>query len=166
MERLALRLVPAFAVALGLPAGFFEPAFTSPLFRLRLSHYPPVELEPGQFGIAPHTDTTFFTLLAQDGTGGLCVAMPDGRWVAVPPLADAIVVNTGELLRQWSNDRVPSTRHYAVNMSGSDRYSLPFFFNATADYTMECLPTCTSPGNPPKYPPMSFLESQAVVQGE
>jgi isopenicillin N synthase-like dioxygenase len=167
MEQLALRLLPAFALALDLPEDYFTPAFADPLFRLRLSRYPPVDLEPGQFGIAPHVDTTFFTLLAQDGAGGLCVQAPqDGRWLSVPALDKHLVVNTGELLRQWSNHRVPSTRHYAVNTSGTDRYSLPFFFNATASHTMTCLPSCTSPDNPPRYPPMSFLESQGIAQGE
>ena len=65
MEKLALSLLPAFAVALDLPPKFFEESFTYPLFRLRLSHYPPANLESSQYGIAPHTDTSFFTLLAQ-----------------------------------------------------------------------------------------------------
>ena len=66
MERLSMSLLPCFAVALGLPPGYFDEAFTRPLFRLRLSHYPVVQkLEPSQYGIAPHTDTSFFTLLAQ-----------------------------------------------------------------------------------------------------
>ena len=65
MEKLALTLLPSFALALDLPSNFFEKAFTYPLFRLRLSHYPPANLESSQYGIAPHTDTSFFTLLAQ-----------------------------------------------------------------------------------------------------
>ena len=65
MEKLALSLLPSFAVALDLPPTFFEEAFTYPLFRLRLSHYPPANLETSQYGIAPPTDTSFFTLLAQ-----------------------------------------------------------------------------------------------------
>ena len=65
MENLALNLLPSFAVALDLNANYFDAAFTQPLFRLRLSHYPPANLESSQFGIAPHTDTSFFTLLAQ-----------------------------------------------------------------------------------------------------
>jgi isopenicillin N synthase-like dioxygenase len=75
-------------------------------------------------------------------------------------------VNSGELLRQWSNDRFLSTRHFANNTSGESRYSVPFFFNANADYPMECLPSCHGPGNPPRYPTISYKESQAVVQGE
>ena len=65
MEKLALSLLPVFAVALDLEPNYFEAAFTQPLYRLRLSHYPPANLESSQYGIAPHTDTSFFTLLAQ-----------------------------------------------------------------------------------------------------
>jgi isopenicillin N synthase-like dioxygenase len=47
-----------------------------------------------------------------------------------------------------------------------DRYSIPFFFNATLDYPMSCQPTCHGPGNSAKYPTISYAESQAVVQGK
>ena len=84
----------------------------------------------------------------------------------MPVVPGALVVNTGELLRQWSNDRFLSTRHFANNASDADRYSVPFFFNATADFPMACLPSCHGPDNPPKYPTISYLQSQGVTQGE
>jgi hypothetical protein len=31
---------------------------------------------------------------------------------------------------------------------------------------MTCIPSCCGPDNPAKYPPISYGESQAVVQGE
>ena len=65
MESLALSLLPVFASALSLPPSYFSPAFTRPLYRLRLSHYPPPARDCDQFGINPHTDTSFITLLAQ-----------------------------------------------------------------------------------------------------
>ena len=65
MESLALSLLPVFAAALSLPPSYFCPAFTRPLYRLRLSHYPPSASDSDQFGINPHTDTSFITLLAQ-----------------------------------------------------------------------------------------------------
>ena len=67
MESLALSLLPVFATALDLDENFFEEAFESPMFRLRLSHYPPASKDTDQYGIAPHTDTSFLTLLAQVG---------------------------------------------------------------------------------------------------
>ncbi|MEM9615497.1 MAG: 2OG-Fe(II) oxygenase family protein [Actinomycetota bacterium] len=168
MEHLALRLLPVYAAALDLPAEHFTPGFASPFWRLRLTHYPPAEpRRPGDpFGIAPHVDTTFITLLLPGGPGLTIYSHRRDRWITVPVIDGAYVVNAGELLRQWSNDRVLSTRHFAHNPDPNSRYSIPFFFNATSDYRMECLPSCHSPDNPPKYPPFSYRESQAAVQGE
>lgn len=164
---LALRLLPVYAAALELPADFFAPAFTHPFWRLRFTHYPPVEREADdEFGIAPHVDTTFFTLLLQDSAGLTIHSAERGEWINAPVVENAFVVNSGELLKQWSNDRFLSTRHFANNANEQSRYSIPLFFNANADYPMACLPTCHDENNPPKYPTISYLESQAVVQGE
>ena len=82
-------------------------------------------------------------------------------------LEDAFIVNTGELLRTWSNDRFISVKHFANNNTGNaSRYSIPLFLNANSDYRMTCIPSCHGPDNPAKYPPISYAESQAVVQGE
>ena len=167
IRALALRLLPVYAVALDLDPDYFEPAFLHPFSRLRLSHYPPMtERDGAGFGIAPHVDTTFFTLLVQDSPGLVIHSTRRQAWIRVPVVEDALVVNTGELLRQWSNDRFLSTRHFADNQPDRSRYVVPFFFNASADYPMECLPSCHGPGNPPKYPPVTYRESQAKVQGE
>jgi isopenicillin N synthase-like dioxygenase len=133
-----------------------------------MTRYAPVAgADPDDFGIAPHVDTTFFTLLAQT-TPGLVIYGEERRtWLRVPTVPGALVVNTGELLKQWSNDRFVSVKHFVPpNDATVDRYSVPFFFNATADHPMVCLPTCAGPGNPPRYPPVSYLDSQAVAQRE
>jgi len=147
---------------------FFTPAFQTPFWRLRFTHYPPyTPAQDDEFGIAPHVDTTFFTLLLQDSPGLVIHSAAREQWIKAPRVEGAFVVNSGELLKQWSNDRFLSTRHFANNATaGASRYSIPFFFNATADYPMACLPSCTDADNPPKYPTISYLESQAVVQGE
>ena len=166
-EALALRLVNVYAVALDLDADWFDEAFEDPFWRLRLTHYPPDEdTASGAFGIAPHVDTTFFTLLLQDGPGLVIYSALRDQWIQAPVIPGAFVVNTGELLRQWSNDRFLSTRHFANNDAAASRYSIPLFFNASGDWPMACLPTCTGPGNPPRYPTISYNESQAVAQGE
>lgn len=165
---LALKLLPVYAVALDLDPDFFAPAFDDPFWRLRMTHYPPdLAQDEDEFGIAPHVDTTFFTLLLQDSPGLTIFSAERGAWINVPMIDDAFVVNSGELLRQWSNDRYLSTRHFANNNnSGASRYSIPLFFNARGDYPMTCLPSCTDEDNPPKYPTISYLESQGVIQGE
>ena len=149
MESLALSLLPVFATALDLDENFFEEAFKSPMFRLRLSHYPPAPPDTDQYGIAPHTDTSFLTLLAQvvflllfssicareavafnsfclsslvQDQEGLVVSSPSGRWTRVPNCPGLLVVNTGELLRQWANDCVSSTPHFVVNLSEQSRW--------------------------------------------
>ncbi len=119
-----------------------------------------------KYGINPHVDTTFFTLLLQDSPGLTIYHTPSDRWLNVPMVENAFVVNSGELLRQWTNDRFLSVRHFANSTGSSDRHSIPFFVNATRDYPMQCIPTCCSEDNPPKYPTISYNESQGVVQGE
>lgn len=175
LEHLALGLLPIYAVALGVDSDYFSPGFEHPFWRLRMTHYPPPEspeiddaLAADGFGIAPHVDTTFFTLLLQDSAGLSIYHTPKDRWINVPLVDDAFVVNSGELLRQWTNDRFLSVRHFANvdETSTTSRYSIPFFFNATRDYPMECVPSCCGPDNPSKYPTISYNESQGVVQGE
>jgi len=168
IESLAKRLLPIYARALELDKDFFAPAFTQPLYRLRMTHYPLIEQKAvNEYGIAPHVDTTFFTLLAQNSPGLVIFSEKRKCWIHAPVIENAFIVNTGELLKQWSNDRFVSVKHFANNNTGDEaRYSIPFFFNANPDYIMECLPTCCDADNPPKYPPISYLQSQGVVQGE
>ena len=168
IENLSKRLLPIYARALELDKNFFAAAFTKPLYRLRMTHYPLIEeKEADEYGIAPHVDTTFFTLLAQNSPGLVIYSEKRKCWIHAPVIDNAFIVNTGELLKQWSNDCFVSVKHFANNNNGDEaRYSIPFFFNANPDYTMECLPTCCDADNPPKYPPISYLQSQGVVQGE
>lgn len=157
MERLAKHMLPVYAAALDLPADFFAAAFAEPMYTLRLSHYPPVEeYATDEFGIAPHTDTSFLTLLAQNEVPGLEIRRPDGGWIEAPVVPGAFVVNSGDLQRRWTNGRFLSTPHRAINRSRRDRYAIPFFFDCQADHVIECLPSCTGPGNPPQYPPITY----------
>ena len=168
MEELALSMLPIYSAALKLHADFFNDAFSSPMYRLRLTKYPPIKKSSSDdLGIGPHVDTSFLTILAQDGTGLIIFSEKKQKWLLAPYYEDMFIVNTGELLRQWTNDTFISVKHFAVNNFGDKpRYSIPFFVNATADYRMSCIPTCSSESNPPKYPPFSYIESQASVQGE
>jgi len=168
IEKLAKQLLPIYAQALELDRDFFAAAFTSPLYRLRLSRYPSIaQKDSDEFGIAPHVDTTFFTLLTQDSPGLVIYSEKRQCWIHAPMIENAFIANTGELLKQWSNDRFISVKHFANNnTSDRSRYSIPFFFNANADYKMTCLPGCCDAQNPAKYPAISYLESQGVIQGE
>lgn len=166
MEALGKRMLPVYARALGVEKDFFNDAFDKPLYRLRMTHYPAAEPSKG-FGISPHVDTSFCTILAQDNPGLTVFSERRQVWVNAPVVDDGFIVNTGELLKHWSNDRFLSTRHFANNnTSNASRYSIPFFFNANPHYVMSCIPSCYSEDNPAKYPPISYAQSQGVVQGE
>lgn len=168
LEALGKRMLPIYARALGVDNSFFDDAFDTPLYRLRMTHYPATEHDPENgFGIAPHVDTSFCTILAQDNPGLTVFSERRQVWVNAPVVEGGFIVNTGELLKHWSNDRFLSTRHFANNnISKESRYSIPFFFNANPHYVMSCIPSCCSEDNPAKYPPISYAQSQGVVQGE
>lgn len=159
LESLGLRLLPVYARALDLPPDYFAEAFRDPQYTLRLSHYPEQKVvEENEFGVAPHTDTGFMTLLAQNDVPGLSIGRRDGRWIDAPVIPGTFIVNGGDMLRRWTNDRFLATPHRVINRSGRERYSIPFFFDMTLGYPITCLPTCTSPENPPKYPPTTLME--------
>jgi isopenicillin N synthase-like dioxygenase len=122
--------------------------------------YPPVAAEPNRFGIAPHTDSNFMTFLAQTEVPGLQVQMPGGDWLDVPYIPGSFAVNSGDMLRRWSNARFKSTPHRALPPAGRERYAIPFFLGPRFDQRIECLPTCTGPGNPPRWEPITYAEWQ------
>ncbi len=159
LEALALQLVPLYALALDLPVDAFDQAFAEPMYKLRMSHYPPQSVSvDNEFGLAPHTDTSFMTLLAPNRIPGLSVRGPSGAWIDVPVNDGAFLVNGGDMLRRWTNDRFLATPHRVVNRTGEERYAIPFFFDCGAEYEMSCLPTCMSADNPPKYEPITYVE--------
>jgi isopenicillin N synthase-like dioxygenase len=161
MDDFARRFLPVIAVALDLAPNWFNSAFTDSQFTLRLSHYPPIAAEPNQFGIAPHTDSNFMTFLAQTDVPGLEVRSPSGEWRQVPYLPGSFAVNSGDMMVRWTNGRFKSTPHRAVPPVGRDRYAIPFFLGPRFDQMIECLPSCISPGNPPRWEPIRYADWQA-----
>jgi isopenicillin N synthase-like dioxygenase len=165
LEALAKKLVPIYAVALDLPAEYFDEAFAEPQYTLRMTHYPFVDvLQGNEFGIAPHADTSFLTLLAQNKIPGLSLRTRDGDWIDAPALDGHFLVNGGDMLRRWTNDRFLATPHRASNRSGQARYAIPFFFDCSIDWPIECLPTCTSAERPPRYPRFTYAEYMSAYQ--
>jgi isopenicillin N synthase-like dioxygenase len=160
MERLGKRMLSVYAVALGLAPHFFDAAFTEPQYSLRMSHYPPAESgDAEQYGVAPHTDSSFLTMLAQSELPGLAIRMPTAGWVDAPVLPGTFLVNSGDMLRRWTNHRFLSTPHRVINRNANrHRYAIPFFFDATYNYPMACPPTCQGPDNPPRYAPTTYLD--------
>lgn len=152
---LGLHLMRAMAVALSLPDTFFDAKFDKPLPTLRPLHYPPQsgQVDYSQVGCGEHTDFGCLTILAQDEVGGLQVQNRRGRWISAPMIENTLLINIGDMLARWSNDRVVATPHRVINASGADRYSLPFFVDPNFDADLSVLPTCVSEGNPARYRP-------------
>jgi isopenicillin N synthase-like dioxygenase len=158
---LARRLTTIFAVALGLADDFFVSRTGHSTDTLRLNNYvraPGGEPQPGQVRMGAHTDYGIVTVLYGDQVPGLEIVGPDGEWHGVVPGDGTFLVNLGDLLAQWTNDRWRSTVHQVVPPpSGSGparRRSAAFFHDGDYDAVVECLPTCLEPGQTPKYPPV------------
>ena len=166
MERLVQRLIRLYAVALDLPPVWFDAAFQDFQYKLRMTHYPPQpESTPAdEFGIAPHTDTSFLTVLAPNEVPGLAIRKRNGEWMDAPAIPDAFVVNGGQLLLRWTNDRFLATPHRAINRSGGERYALAFFCDATIDWPIAAVPTCVAPDKPPIYPTTTYTDYMVAYQ--
>jgi isopenicillin N synthase-like dioxygenase len=189
MRGLGRRLMSLFARGLGLPPGFFAGLAGHGPDALRAINYPAREPAPhsgqtlagqtlpGQLRAGPHTDYGTLTILRQDVVGGLEVLGPGGDWVGVVPVPGAFVVNLGDLMARWTNDRWRSTLHRVVDPPGSGppgsgppgsgppgsgppgsaparRQSMPYFQNANWSAEIACLPTCLAPGEQPRYEPV------------
>ena len=160
LEAVGERMLPVLARSLGMPADYFTSFFTHEAhLNVRFLHYPPQDSEDDeQFGQGPHTDNSFITMLAREDVPGLAVRLPNGEWLAPPVIPGTFLVNLGNIMKRWSNDRFLSTPHGVLNDSGKDRYSIAFFYSPNPASTIECLPSCTSSANPPHYPPAVYRD--------
>jgi isopenicillin N synthase-like dioxygenase len=160
LEALAERLLLVFAHALDLPEDYFIPSFANEAhINLRFLHYPPQDgADDEQFGQGPHTDNSFITLLAREDVPGLAVQLPSGEWFAPPVIPGTFLVNLGNVMKRWSNDRFRSTPHGVLNESGKDRYSIAFFYSPNPSAVLQCLPSCTGADNPARYPPVVYRD--------
>ncbi|CAN6541031.1 unnamed protein product [Malus baccata var. baccata] len=149
------------ALALDLDIHFFDKPemLDEAIATVRLLHYDGQVSDPanGIFGAGAHSDFGFVTLLATDDVVGLQICkdkdVKPQIWEYVSPIKGAFIVNIGDMLERWSNAVFKSTLHRVVG-NGQDRYSIAFFIEPSHDCLVECLPTCKSEKNPPKFPPI------------
>lgn len=135
MNALAGRVMALFAEALGRPGDYFEPALSSPVSAMRILNYPEQDTAPapGQLRAGAHTDYGSLTILLQkDFPPGLQIQSADGGWEPAPFAPGAFIVNIGDLLARWTNDRWVSTRHRVANPQDQEkararRQSIAFF---------------------------------------
>ena len=98
------------------------------------------------------------TALAREDVPGLAVRLPSGEWFPPPIIPGTFLINLGNIMRRWSNDRFLSTPHGVLNDSGTDRYSIAYFHSPNVDSVIECLPSCVSEDNPAKYKPAVYRD--------
>lgn len=173
MEQLARTLMRILAVALGLDETWFDNKIGNHISKLLANYYPPQPEPPlpGQLRSGPHTDFGSLTILYQDeAAGGLQVRDHDGGWRNVPAMPGTFVVNLGDLMAQWTNDRWVSTMHRVVNPPrdrwSAARISIPFFHQPDCDAVIQAIPTCVSDERPPRYPPTTSGEWLLTKMGK
>jgi isopenicillin N synthase-like dioxygenase len=132
----------AMSRALGLDDQWFDRNLTaSPTVLFRIFNYPPLR-DTSRWSVGEHTDYGLLTILGQDTTAGLEVRSLDG-WVAAPPIADAFVVNLGDMLERMTAGRYRSTPHRVRNTSTSDRIAFPLFLDPAWDANVLPVPDRT-----------------------
>ena len=162
MEDLATKIMGLMALALDLDEHWFDDKIADHITGLAALRYPALDAAPlpGQFRRGPHSDWGSLTILYSDGVPGLQILSPEGRWEDVPAVEGSFVINIGDLMAAWTNDRWVSTLHRVVAADGAwgERISVAFFHQPTYDARIECIPTCTSPDDPPRYEPTTSGE--------
>uniref|UniRef100_J3M402 1-aminocyclopropane-1-carboxylate oxidase n=1 Tax=Oryza brachyantha TaxID=4533 RepID=J3M402_ORYBR len=134
LRKLAERVMEAMDENLGLDKGRIKRAFTgdgrhAPFFGTKVSHYPPCPRPDLITGLRAHTDAGGVILLFQDDRVGGLQVLKGGEWVDVQPLADAIVINTGDQVEVLSNGRYRSAWHRVLPMRDGNRRSVASFYN-------------------------------------
>jgi isopenicillin N synthase-like dioxygenase len=170
LSALSFRLLRMFSYTLDLPETYFEPYFRNHPSVLRIINYPSRTEPPpsDQMRAGAHTDFGAITILKEaDSTGGLQVRSRSGEWVPIQSAPDSFVINVGNVMMRWSNDRWISSLHRVVNPTSPEawkknRISMPYFIHPNPDVTIECLPTCMSADRPALYKPIMAAEHRML----
>ncbi len=167
VDRVANEVMSVAAVALGMPADHFEAYLDKGPTVMRANNYQrrpdAPDPQPSQMRMGAHTDYGSITVLLADPVPGLQICDDGGRWHDVLPDTESLIVNVGDLLAEWSNDRWRSTLHRVVPppASATDpvrRRSVAWFQQPNWDAVIECLPTCCDESNPARYAPVTSGE--------
>lgn len=175
MEHLGSQLMELFAEALELPTPWFADKFDHHFSILSTIYYPVQDEEPlpGQLRAGAHTDYGSLTILApSDAPGGLQVRTRSGQWVDVPFVPGAFVINIGDMMQRWTNERWVSNLHRVVNPGSTStvrkpRQSIAFFMHPNHDASIECIPTCRPATGEPLHGPITagdyMLEKENAI---
>jgi isopenicillin N synthase-like dioxygenase len=171
-ERVARLLLGYICESLGEAPRYLDSAFPADHTSfLRLNYYPVCDdpapsssglfPESGQLGIQHHTDAGALTVLLQDEQPALQV-WRDEAWHLVEPRPHALVINIGDIVQVWSNDRYHAALHRVLADGHADRYSAPYFFNPSCETTYAPLPATCDASNPAHYRPILWEEFRAA----
>ncbi|XP_043717932.1 gibberellin 2-beta-dioxygenase 6-like [Telopea speciosissima] len=142
MSKLARLIAGVLAENLGESNGVLEKICNESSCFLRMNHYPKCPISPEIFGLVPHTDSDFLTILYQDQVGGLQL-LKDSKWVAVKPNQDALIINIGDLFQAWSNNEYKSVEHKVMSNERVERYSIAYFLCPSYDFLVgSCREPC------------------------
>ncbi|KAG9146366.1 hypothetical protein Leryth_018415 [Lithospermum erythrorhizon] len=152
MVKLSYKLLELISWSLGLEGDRLNGFFKDQTSFIRLNHYQPCPVPDLALGVGRHKDAGALTILAQDDVGGLEVKRKtDGEWVRVKPTPNAYIINVGDIIQVWSNDKYESVEHRVVVNSEKERFSIPFFLNPSHYTWVEPLQELINQHNPAKY---------------
>lgn len=166
VQNLSSQLMRLFPLALEQEEHFFDDKVDNAFTVLRMLNYPEFEVKETQTNNedldidtrnAEHTDYGTLTVLWSSDSRGLQARSRSGEWIDVVAPSDQFIINIGDLMMNWTNDKWVSTLHRVVphpDTKGMRRMSIPFFHNPNPDAIVECIASCHDESNPPKYKPM------------
>lgn len=155
-EKSGTALLQAIAIYLGLDEHYFDNFVYNGNSILRSIHYPPITQEPkSAIRAEQHEDINLITLLVGASADGLQILTRQNEWVGVTSLPDQIVVNVGDMLQRFTNNKLRSTTHRVVNPARelwhTSRFSIPFFLHPKSAMSLRCLEGCVDEDHPKMY---------------
>jgi isopenicillin N synthase-like dioxygenase len=155
-EKSGTLLLQAISIYLNLDEFYFDEYVYNGNSILRSIHYPPITVEPASaIRAEQHEDINLITLLVGASADGLQILTKNNEWVGVTSLPDQIVVNVGDMLQRFTNNKLRSTTHRVVNPSRdlwhTSRFSIPFFLHPKSSMNLKCIESCITKENPKQY---------------
>ena len=168
-----LQILKALALHLDLDENYFDSRVKGGNSILRAIHYPPITTEPkGAVRAAAHGDINLITILMGASASGLEVQNRKGEWIPVTALPHQVVVNIGDMMSRFTNNKLHSSIHQVVNPPKEEwskpRFSIPFFMHPRSEMSLNCLSSCITENNPKQYEDITagqFLEERIKELG-
>lgn len=170
LEALGRDLMRLFALALDLDEDYFDSRIDRHFATLPTNDYPALDYDPlpDQVRCGEHSDFGSLTILAVGGgANGLQVRTRAGEWIDATTGDGQFIVNIGDMMQRWTNDRWISNLHRVANPvstgGGSPRrQSIGYFLHPNYDAEIACLPSCADSTTPAQHDPV--LAGKLMIQ--